>query len=122
MAAFSTEPIQRSLRVPRYIRPHFLLSIAASCFLTLLTTIAYFQLQPKVPIFYSLGEPSEYLADKVWLFAFPTISTTITITHLLLLGMLKSHHKVMNQFFGWLTLIVQGLCIVAAVRIVSIIW
>jgi hypothetical protein len=122
MAAFSTEPVQRSFRVPRYIRTHFLFSIAASCFLTLLTTIAYFQLQPKVPIFYSLGEPNEYLADKAWLFVFPVISTTITVTHLLLLGLLRSHHKVMNQLFGWLTLIVQSLCVVAAVRIVSIIW
>jgi hypothetical protein len=122
MAAFSTEPVQRSLRVPRYIRTHFLLSIAASCFLTLLTTIAYFQLQPKVPIFYSLGEPNEYLADKAWLFVFPALSTMITITHLLLLSALRLHQKVMNQLFGWLTLIVQGLCVVAAVRIVSIIW
>ena len=122
MVTFSPEPVQRSFRVPRYLRTHFLCSTAASCFLTLFTAIAYFQLQPKVPIFYSLGEPNEYLADKAWLFVFPVLSTTITVMHVLILHTLRSHHNVMNQLFGWLTLIVQSVCVVAAVRIVIIIW
>lgn len=109
-------------RLPKYLRTYFVVSLIASCLLTLFVTISYFRLQPVVPIFYSLGEPTDYVADKTWLFFFPAFSFTVTILHLLILPTLRSYHKVMNQLFGWVTLMMQALCIVAAVRIILIIW
>lgn len=113
---------KHSFRLPKYLRTYFSISLVASLLLTLVVTIAYFRLQPVVPIFYSLGEPSEYVADKAWLFFFPAFSFTVTILHLLILPTLRSYHRVMNQLFGWVTLMMQALCIVAAVRIIFIIW
>ncbi len=113
---------QRSFRLPKYLRTYFILSLLSSCALTLVVTIAYFRLQPVIPIFYSLGEPTDYVADKVWLFFFPAFSFTITILHLVILPTLRSYNRVMNQLFGWVTLTLQALCIVAAIRIIFIIW
>ncbi len=111
-----------SFRVPRSVRFHFISSLVMSCFLTFITIVAYFHVQPKVPLFYSLAEPSDYLVDKIWLFLVPAISFGITILHLLLLPILHSYHKVMNQLVGLITMILQGLCIVAILRIITIIW
>ena len=122
MVSITTQPGQQSFRVPRYVRTYFTTSLIVSCILTLVVTIAYFQAQPVVPIFYSLGEPSDYVADKIWLFTFPAFSFAVTILHLLILPSLRSYHKVMNQLFGWVTLTMQALCIVAVLRIILIIW
>ncbi len=118
----TTQSGSRSFRLPKYLRTYFAISLVASCALTLLVTIAYFQVQPLIPIFYSLGEPADYVAPKMWLFVFPAFSFTVTILHLLILPSLRSYHRVMNQLFGWVTLTMQALCIVAALRIMMIIW
>lgn len=117
-----TQPSSRSFHLPKYLRTYFVTSLLVSCALTLLITIAYFQAQPVLPVFYSLGEPTDYIVPKVWLFVFPIFSFTVTIAHLLLLPTLSSYHKVMNQLFGWVTLTMQALCVVAALRIVLITW
>jgi hypothetical protein len=122
MVTMTNHTHPRSLRIPRYVRPHFIFSLAMSCFLTFITIIAYFRVQPKIPLFYSLAEPSDYLVDKTWIFLFPAISFGVTILHLLLLPTLRSYHKVMNQLFGWITMVMQGLCVVATLRIITIIW
>lgn len=122
MAPSHPESSQRSLRIPRYLRSYFVTSIFISCGLALFTTIAYFRSQPQLPIFYSLPEPNDYLADKQWIFIFPVLSATITILHLLLLPLMRSHHRMMNVLFAWLTVIIQTLCTLAAVRIIWITW
>lgn len=122
MALSQPESSQRSLRIPRYLRTYFVASIFISCGLALLTTAAYFRSQPQLPIFYSLPEPNDYLADKQWIFVFPVLSTAITIVHLLLLPIMKDHHRMMNVLFAWLTVITQALCVLAAVRIIWITW
>lgn len=117
-----TDSPRTTFRVPKYVRPHFWASIGISCLLILITTIAFFQLQPLIPLFYSLAEPNEYLADKYWIFVFPVISACITVGHLLLLPMLRNHDRVIQQLFSWLTVLVQVLCVVAALRVILIVW
>lgn len=109
-------------KVPRYLRSHFLVSLGMSCLLILVTTIAYFQLQPIIPLFYSLPEPNDYLAPKIWIFIFPAVSSIISVGHLLLVPIFRYHDRAILQLFGWLTLLVQFLCLVAAFRVILIIW
>lgn len=122
MAAQLTDANRVSFRLPSYLRGFFVASLLISLGITLLVTVSYFRLQPVIPIFYSLGEPSDYIADKNWIFVFPALSFTITIGHLLLLPLLRQYHRVLNQLFGWVTLVLQSICLVAAVRILVIIW
>lgn len=122
MAALHIESSERALRVPQYLRTYFIASVILSCGLALLTTAVYFRSQPQLPIFYSLAEPNDYLADKRWIFVFPVISATVTILHVLLLPLMRSHHRTMNMLYAWLTLVVQALCLIAAVRIIWITW
>jgi len=122
MATTFNEVHHRHFRVPKYLRGFFFASSAISCFLALATTIAYFQLPPKIPLFYSLAEPADFLTDKHWLFILPAFSTLITIVHLFILPSLREYQKVMNQLFGWLTVVIQLLCVVATLRIIMIVW
>jgi len=122
MASMTNQSSYRSFRLPKYLKTYFVLSLLTSCILTLVITVAYFQAQPVLPVFYSLGEPTDYIVPKVWIFVFPIFSFLVTVIHLLLTPSLRSYHKVMNQLFGWVTLIMQALCAVAALRIVIITW
>jgi len=118
----TTQSSPRSFHLPKYLRNYFVVSLVTSCLLTLFVTVAYFQAQPVLPVFYSLGEPTDYIVPKLWLFVFPIFSFFVTLVHLLLLPTLSSYHKVMNQLFGWVTLTMQALCVVAALRIILITW
>jgi magnesium-transporting ATPase (P-type) len=122
MASMSSSSNSLSFRLPQYLRPYFAISLVVSCVLTLVTTIFYFQARPVLPLFYSLGEPTDYVVPKIWIFFFPAFSFAITILHLLLLPSLSSYHKVMNQLFGWVTVTMQAICVVAAIRIILITW
>lgn len=118
----TSQSSSRSFRLPKFLRPYYVTSLLVSCILTLITTVVYFQAQPLLPVFYSLGEPTDYLVPKLWIFVFPAFSFAVTLIHLLLLPSLSSYHKVMNQLFGWVTLTMQALCVIAALRIILITW
>jgi hypothetical protein len=122
MSSLTAEHSSSHFRVPRYMRQFFLVSILVTCFLALITTVAYFQLQPQIPLFYSLAEPNDYLAAKHWIFILPSFSAVVTFLHLLILPTLRNYNRVMNQLFGWLTLTIQVFCIIATLRIMMIVW
>lgn len=122
MASMNSTSSSLSFRLPPFLRPYFVISLLVSCALTLITTIFYFQAQPVLPLFYSLGEPADYVVPKLWIFFFPVFSFAVTLIHLLLLPSLSSYHKVMNQLFGWVTVTMQAICVVAALRIILITW
>ncbi len=109
------------LKVPKYIRIPFLLSILLSSTITLMVLAMYFRLQPQVPIFYSLANPSEYLADKQWIMLFPLLSFSTLFIHIFVLSSLKLYEKIINQMFVWTTVVIQSLFFLAVVRILIII-
>ncbi len=110
-----------SLQVPRYLKAPFQLSFLFSSGIALFLLIAYFRLQPTVPMYYSLAEPTDYLVDKQWLILFPVISFAITIGHAFLIKILFHHEKIIPMLFAWCTLAIQILLTLELVRIVYII-
>jgi len=114
-------PKSFSVQVPKYLKAPFQLSFLFSSGMSLFLLISYFRLQPTVPLYYSLAEPTDYLVDKQWLILFPLISFLITIGHALLIKSLFHHEKIIPQLFAWCTVAIQILLTLELVRIVYII-
>lgn len=95
------------------------LLISATSFLGVL--IFYFNLQPQVPLFYSLARKSQYLAAKGWLFLFPALSLLITLVHFSILKMIHTADPLLIKLFTWITVGMQVLLGIALLRIILII-
>jgi len=95
-----------------------MLSLLISCSLSLLALTSYFNIQPVVPLFYSLARPSQYLINKEWLFFFPVFSFFITFTHLFIIKFLINFEQVVLKIFAWVTIALQIILSLAMIRII----
>lgn len=109
------------LNTPRFIRTPFLISYLCTLSLSLLVLVAYFRIQPQVPLFYSLARPAEHLASKEWLFLIPAISGAISFIHLILINIFHEYDRLLIQLFSWTTVAVQIVLSLALIRILVII-
>jgi len=110
-----------SVQVPSHLKTPFQVCFLVSSGLTLFLLVSYLRLQPTVPLFYSLADPSDYLVDKQWLILFPVISFAITFGHSILIKTLYHHEKIIPNLFAWSTVAIQVLLTLELVRIVIII-
>lgn len=109
-------------KVPRTIKKQLLWSFYATTVITLITTVFYFFAQPELPFFYTLPVESQALAPKWWLLIFPTISLTITLLHMILLGVLHDLDEMALRLFAHATLIIQSILALSVFRIIIITW
>lgn len=110
-----------SLNISQYLKAPFQLSFLISSGISLFLLIAYFRLQPTVPLFYSLAEPNDFLVDKSYLIIFPIFSFLITIGHIFIIKALYHHEKIIPTLFAWCTVTIQVLLLLELIRIVYII-
>ena len=110
-----------NVRVPRYVRQPFLISllISFSSILGLLTV--YFILQPQVPLYYSLARPEQFLVPKSRLFVFPGLSLLINALHLFSIKFLQHYEQVLVEIFAWITVAIQIFLVLALIRIIMLV-
>lgn len=113
--------VRLDLRIPALIKTQFLLSFLLTFTLSLLVLVVFFNIQPQVPIFYSLALSSQYLAPKEYLFLLPGLSLLITVVHLFIAKWMSDSEPVMRKLFAWSTVGIQALLTIALVRILLII-
>lgn len=118
---YNSSVTQKFLFIPQAIKTPFLLVYLSSLFSVLITLTLYFRTQPIVPIFYSLAEPAQHLANKEWLFLFPTLSIGISILHTLLLKLIAKAEPLLIKLFAWTSVVIQVVLLLAIMRILYII-
>lgn len=106
---------------PQFIKTPMLLIILITFSLSLATLVYYFQIQPIIPLFYTLPQQEEHLVAKEWLFLFPILSTLITFIHAAIILRVQAYERVLLTMFTWGTLVIQVLLLLAFARIIFII-
>jgi len=109
------------IKIPLHLKAPFVSSGVITGVLFVLALVSFFTTQPEIPIFYSLGAKSEWLAPKIWIFIFPVLSLATTVIHFLFLSLNKSLEKIITQLFAWATIIVQVVLALSFIRIIYII-
>jgi hypothetical protein len=110
-----------AFNLPAYLKVPFRISFLLSSAITLTVLIFYFSIQPVIPLFYSLAEPTSYLAPREWLFLFPVFSFSLAILHMILIRVLYHHEKIIPILFAWATIVIQILTCLVLFRILFII-
>lgn len=108
-------------KIPNFIRQPFRISLFFSFLIILIALIMYGSLQPEIPLFYSLPDSSQQLANKIYIFLVPIISFLITIGHFALLLLSKSMEKRLKKMFAWITVILQIIFFMIFLRIILIV-
>ena len=103
------------------LKKPFLLSLLISFILSLGVLVLFFSMQPQVPLFYSLAQPEDFLADKIWLVLFPAFSIFMTVVHFFVIRFLDHHERIVPILFAWATVVVQVIFAIAFIRIIFII-
>lgn len=109
-------------RLPAFLKTPVLLMFLISSCVALLVLVAYFQVQPVVPLFYTLADPTQQLAAKEWLFLFPALAFAISLLHLWLLFAYRTYTELILKLFAWTSVAILATLSLALVRIVLIIW
>lgn len=110
-----------SLRPPKFVRVPITLCYINTLTMFLVVLVAYFRIQPVVPLFYSLARPAEQLAPKIWIFFIPCVLAVITFGHLALIYKYHDYEPLLLQLFAWTTLIVSVLLSLSLIRVLLIV-
>lgn len=86
-----------------------------------LTIIFYFQLPPEIPLFYTLSEPSQQLAPKIWFFLLPILGLTINLAHSFWIKWLKKYDEFLLRLWSGITVAWQILLLLIVVRIIFLV-
>jgi hypothetical protein len=106
---------------PKQLKRPILLISLMNAVIILLVLVAYFQIQPFIPLFYTLPESEKQLVNKAWLFLFPVTSISITTLHLFLVKFFRYLSPLIIQLFVWTTVGVLFLLALVLIRIMLIV-
>jgi hypothetical protein len=103
----------------------------AAFLISLLTVVAHgglvfwrqFSLQREIPLWYSMAEDNNQLADKKYLWVLPIIGAGILLVSLLLKLIVKKDDdaKALRRVIGWLTVVWEILLLIITTRIILLV-
>ncbi|MCL2110276.1 hypothetical protein FWH30_01710 [Microgenomates group bacterium] len=101
----------------------FLISLAICIVHTVVVWWRLFYLQPQIPLWYSLAEDNNQLADKKHLWILPIIGGAILLVSLLLKLMVRgdSDAGASKKIIGWVTVVWEVLLLVVTLRIIILV-
>ena len=107
-------------RTPYFVRT-LRLAAVGSLLMTALAGVSYPFLQPVIPLFYSLSQPADQLAAKIWIFLLPILAWLITIMHFSILRGMKNLEGNIEKIFCWTTVGLVGITGLLLVRVILLV-
>jgi hypothetical protein len=112
-----TEPKKKKRPILRaYYRPFFLGAVPVSLLNVVLAFFFYPYLQPVVPLFNTMREMSERLADKKLIFLLPCLAVIINVCHAVIIYFGRKYDVTLLQIFGYFTIFIQVLLLAVLLR------
>jgi hypothetical protein len=104
-----------------YYRPFFLGAIPVSLLNVVLTGFFYPYLQPVIPLFNTMVEMSERLADKKFIFLLPALAIMINVCHGVIIYFGRKYDVSLLQIFDYFTIFIQVLLLAVLLRTVLVV-
>ena len=83
--------------------------------------IFYPRLQPQIPIFYTLAEQTDQLANKEWIFLLPVLGLAMAVAHSLITAFNRRYDEFLWRLFALVTLIAELMLLTINIRIIWLI-
>lgn len=107
--------------LPKEIHAPFTLLYILTVTTTFIATLGYFFVPQEVPLFYSLAQPHQQLAPKIFLFTVPVLSLFLSLINGTILLKLHKYDLLLLQLLSWVTVTFEALLLFALVRIIFIV-
>jgi hypothetical protein len=107
---------------PDFVKAPIKFSLAINLIILLITFGVYPFIQPLVPLFYSLSDPSQHLADKSWLFLLPVISLVMNLIHIYSLKLIETNSQFVIKLFAYSGLTLQTILLMITLRNILIVF
>ncbi|GEM_PF-912746 len=101
---------------PDFVKTPIKFSLAINLIILLITLRSYPFIQPVIPIFYSLPNPNQHLADKSWLFLLPAISLLMNLIHIYSFKLIESNTQFVIKLFAYSGLTLQAILLLITLR------
>lgn len=108
--------------LPKHTIGPFRISVIIGFVLLGLSIFGYWKLQPEIPIFYSLAQSNQQLANKYWIFLFPALSFFTTIINFSLIKKNSDLEAILVTVISWTTTVWQILLLLTCLRLIMIVW
>ncbi|MBQ6154749.1 hypothetical protein IJJ27_00670 [bacterium] len=115
---------QKKRQVPilrPYYRPFFYVAVPASLLTLFFVIFFYRYLPPVVPLYGSLTQTVDRLAEKKELFILPAMALTINFVHALVIYFGRHYDLLILQMFSYLTIFVQVLILAVLLRTILVV-
>lgn len=107
--------------LPQQMRLPMLFSLLMAAVAGFLSIIVYPNLQPVIPLFYTLPQLDQQVVAKEFMFILPTLSVCFFFINLFCGKVLSKIDYLMMQLLSWLTVFLEFLLLFALIRIIVII-
>ncbi len=101
-----------------YYRPFFYFAVPLSLLNIVFSLFFWKFLPPFIPLFYTLAQNSEKLADKKWLFILPGLSIVINFFHFQVIYFARNYDVFLLKIFEYFTIFIQLLLLATTLRII----
>lgn len=119
---FYRQPRSNSVfRIQPELKIQVLIGLLLSAISALTILVFYSDIQPEVPLFYSLTRPEEQVVAKQWLFFIPAFSAVILFLHAIWANALSREDMDSAKIFIWSTVGIIGMLLLGLMRILFII-
>ncbi len=121
---FHNKPTTKTISYLRFLPVHLrkmgLTAITLGFLNVLSCTIAYFFLQPQIPLFYSQANDQQ-LADKIWIFLIPGLALLSNMLHFTFMKTQREINEQILKMLVQLTVLLQILLLAISWRIIIIV-
>lgn len=104
-----------------YYRPFFFLAMPLSIINIVLSTLFFAFLPPEIPIFHTMIQPDDRLADSTMIFILPILAIIINVIHALVIYFGRKYELLLLNIFNYFTIFIQLLLLAVLLRTVLVI-
>jgi len=104
-----------------YYRPFFFLAVPLSIINIVLSILFFAFLPPEIPIFHTMIQPDDRLADSMMIFILPILATIINVIHALVIYFGRKYELLLLNIFSYFTIFIQLLLLAVLLRTVLVI-
>lgn len=104
-----------------YYRPFFFVAVPLNLLAICFAGFFWKFLPPLVPLFYTLLETEQQLADKNWIVVLPVMGLIINVIHFWVIYLARKYDQTLLRVFSYMTIFLQLLILAVLLRIILIV-
>ena len=104
-----------------YYRPFFFVALPVSILNVIFSLLFWKFLPPLIPLFYTVAQDADKLANKQWIFILPILAVAINFFHFLIIYFARHYDTLLLKIFEYVTIFIQLALLAITLRTILIV-